>query len=237
MAFYLRRAFADDATVAVVNNVRLVRSDQDPVDAAQIDHLVIYPGGLIIIESKSVSTQVTCDQHGQWTRSVPGRCPQGMPSPVIQARGQGAFLRRYLAHAWPELTQAWRGSVLVAISDHGRVEYDGDGKEIALARAAVYKADQVADRVRALVLRAAPLPPREWDPHAVKGFLASHDRPLMSQPEIFVGMPFAREVQAMFGSDTAQLLEALLNLDMDLPHRQRRTRRHIHEDDDEDDDD
>jgi len=236
MTFYLRRAFGDTANLAILHDLRLVRSDQHLQDAAQIDHLVIHPGGLIIVESKSVSTRVRCDAHGHWTRHVPGHGSQGMPSPIIQARNQGAFLRRYLASAWPTLTQDWHGSVLVAFSDHGRVDYDGESKEIALAQRAVCKADQAPDRVRALVQKAVPLPATDWDPSSVKQMLASHACPLVVPPTPFSALPFAEEFRAMFGADTAKLFDALLGGDMIPPRSRRRKRRRIRDDDDDDDD-
>ncbi len=39
MAFYLRRAFADDPAVHIFHNLRLEAGD----DAAQIDHLLVCP--------------------------------------------------------------------------------------------------------------------------------------------------------------------------------------------------
>ncbi len=69
MAFYLRREFGDDASVVVVNDLRLERQDgHGQTDAAQIDHVVVHPGGLVLVESKSVMSKVRCDEHGHWAR-------------------------------------------------------------------------------------------------------------------------------------------------------------------------
>ena len=62
MAFYLRRAFAADPDTLVLNGIRLARDG----DAAQMDHLVAYPFGLIIIESKSVTGTVRINAQGEW---------------------------------------------------------------------------------------------------------------------------------------------------------------------------
>lgn len=60
MAHYLRRAFAGDPDILVINGLRLETED----DAAQIDHLIIHPYGLIIIESKSVTTRLRVSAQG-----------------------------------------------------------------------------------------------------------------------------------------------------------------------------
>lgn len=91
MAFYLRRAFGDEPNVLVLNNIRLLMDD----DLAQIDHLLLHEFGIIIIESKSVTSQVTINEHGEWSRLFDG-VSKGMPSPVLQAKRQAEFLSRYL---------------------------------------------------------------------------------------------------------------------------------------------
>lgn len=60
MAFYLRRQFGDFENVYVINGLRLERKG----DACQIDHLIVHPYGFIIIESKSVTTEVSIDAKG-----------------------------------------------------------------------------------------------------------------------------------------------------------------------------
>ena len=60
MAFYLRRKFATSPDVRVFNNIRLEKNG----DAAQIDHLVLYKHGVIIIESKSVTSEVKINAQG-----------------------------------------------------------------------------------------------------------------------------------------------------------------------------
>jgi hypothetical protein len=99
MAFYLHRAFADDPSVHVLHDLRIVDPFQpehhDRPGVAQIDHLLIHRLGMFIIESKATSGVITVrpDGHGgdQWTRG-----PEGMPSPIRQAERQAAFLRVFL---------------------------------------------------------------------------------------------------------------------------------------------
>jgi len=155
MAFYLRRAFADRKDVYVLNGVRLER---DGGDAAQIDHLIVHRGGMVIVESKSVHGRVRVNEHGEWVR-VYGSKQQGMPSPIEQAKRQADFLRRYLNHHAPELTgkmlglvQAYFGAmtvdVVVAISDTGIIDRP---KKLPLPE--VCKADQAHARIDEILAR------------------------------------------------------------------------------------
>ena len=161
MAFYLRRAFADAPNLRVFNGVRLEREG----DAAQVDHLILHRWGMVIVESKSVTSRVQVNERGEWTREWNGR-QKGMASPVLQARRQADFLRRSLEDDAERLLTRILGlvqasftnmpmDVLVAISDGGIIQQPKDGMQEA-----VCKADQVPDRVRALVCghkRAASL--------------------------------------------------------------------------------
>ncbi len=154
MAFYLRRAFVDDPKVYVFHDLRF---KDETGDTAQIDHLVLHPHGIIVIESKSVSTGVSVNKHGEWVRFWNNR-PQGMPSPIQQIKRQIDFLRRSLsANSEALLTQKILGIVqpgfrnfpfemIVAISDRGTIK-----REIALPE--VIKADQVVDRIKEIIVR------------------------------------------------------------------------------------
>lgn len=153
MAFYLRRAFVDADELWVFNDIRL-KDDTD--DRAQVDHLILHRHGFIIIESKSVSTGVSVNQHGEWVRFWNNR-PQGMPSPIGQAKRQIEFLRRMLQANREELLGKALGimqkgfrncpfEILVSISDDGTIK-----REIELPE--VVKADQVTDRIREIVKR------------------------------------------------------------------------------------
>ncbi|MFN6068546.1 MAG: nuclease-related domain-containing protein, partial [Pseudanabaena sp.] len=81
LAFYLKREFKDDPQFLIFNNLRLVKAD----DVCQIDHLVLHRYGMIIIESKSVTTRVEVNEHGEWKRWF-NNAWQGMPSPILQAQ-------------------------------------------------------------------------------------------------------------------------------------------------------
>ncbi len=167
MAFYLKRAFADDPSLHVFHNLRL----EDGGDATQIDHLVLHRNGAILIESKSVTSSVRINERDEWSREWNGRW-SGMPSPVLQARRQADFLRKLLRARHAELLSkavfglVQRGfgmfvfDVVVAISDQGVVQYRGQLLEVR-------KADQVVDRVRELIREQTGLAsPLSKDPRA-----------------------------------------------------------------------
>ena len=136
MAFYLKRAFAADPSLRILNGIRLEQGG----DAAQMDHLVIHPCGITIVESKSVTGSVRVNDHGEWAR-VYGSRVHGMSSPLLQAERQATFLRAYAqAHpaGWPEKQVGI--FVRVAISDGGVIKRP-KGLEPELQ--SVSKADQL----------------------------------------------------------------------------------------------
>ncbi len=153
MSFYLRRAFADNKNIYVFNDLRLEYED----DAAQIDHLIVHQYGMVIIESKSVTSRVEINEQQEWIRWF-NNTAQGMSSPILQARRQGDFLKKHLnRHAEVLLAkilgmQTYFGSmsidVLVAISDSGIINRP---KKMSLEE--VRKADQICDRVRSLQVK------------------------------------------------------------------------------------
>ncbi|MCZ4339846.1 nuclease-related domain-containing protein [Shewanella colwelliana] len=104
VAFFLRRAFKDHPQVLVINDFKFRFNDE----TAQIDHLIVYSYGFILIESKSIKGQVKVNQQGEWTRSVgtnQGKINkwQGMPSPIKQVELQQALLLELLMHHRSEI--------------------------------------------------------------------------------------------------------------------------------------
>jgi Nuclease-related domain len=148
LAFYLRRAFVDDKDILVFNNLRFERNH----DVAQIDHLILHKYGMIIIESKSVTTKVEVNEREEWIRWF-DNTPKGMPSPIQQAKRQGEFLKSYLNQFAPVLLgkivmlQKYFGGMpidyIVSISDSGIIK-----RPKAASLEEVCKADQVSQKVR-----------------------------------------------------------------------------------------
>ena len=139
MAFYLRRFFGSSADVDVLNYLRIDLNGE----VAQMDHLVLHPFGLLIVESKSVSDGVQITDDGQWLRWF-NKIPSGMASPVTQAQLQGLLLKELLEKTVKQkgFFDQVRLDVLVAVSDGGKITWPKSG-----ALPEVCKADQVADRI------------------------------------------------------------------------------------------
>lgn len=144
MAFYLRRFFQERDDIHVINGLRL----EIDGDAAQIDHLVVHPYGMAVVESKSVLGKIQIKDDGQWIRWYGNNESCGMHSAVTQARLQAEFLRGSLARASGQklFFQNLPIDVLVAISDSGVILWPKSG-----LLPEVSKADQVADRVLARI--------------------------------------------------------------------------------------
>lgn len=178
MAFYLHRDFASEAGLLVLNDLRLVDPDQPEHDGrpgvCQIDHLVLHRWGAFIVESKSVTDEVSVRDDGaggdEWTRRYGGR-EHGFPSPIQQARRQGEFLRAFLqrhrVHLLGKMPAGLRtisklmaGSdqrgfgntpiqIIVSISDRGKIRRVNRWKEpIEPFRTFVSKADLVTAKIR-----------------------------------------------------------------------------------------
>lgn len=93
IAFYLRREFKDHPQVFIINDYKFSFNDE----TAQIDHLIIYPYGFLIVESKSISGEVKVNASGEWSRSFKSNW-SGMPSPIKQAELQEKLLKEFLHH-------------------------------------------------------------------------------------------------------------------------------------------
>lgn len=91
VAFYLRRSFKDHSQVYVINDFKFTHNDE----SAQIDHLIIYPYGFVLIESKSIKGEVKVNSIGEWTRSL-GNTWSGMASPIKQVELQQKLLKEIL---------------------------------------------------------------------------------------------------------------------------------------------
>ena len=145
MAHYLKRAYQKSKDIHIINDLRLVLGD----DTAQIDHLIVHRFGFIIIESKSVSTEVSYNELGEWRRTFKNK-ESGMASPIKQAERQAELLHDFLQDRSDELFKKvllikssfsdFKFDVLVAVSDSGIINR---AENIVFAE--VHKADQITD--------------------------------------------------------------------------------------------
>ncbi|MBC8101911.1 MAG: NERD domain-containing protein [Cytophagales bacterium] len=209
LAHYLRRAFKDSQDYLVFNGIRL----ENDGDAAQMDHLILHRHGVLIVESKSVSSRLRINEQEEWARYWNGDW-RGMPSPVKQAERQGEFLRTYLqqfrdylrAGLPPDPVQiSYRCmglEVLVAISDSGIID-----RPPHLYLEKVCKADQVTDRIQALRnrLQEAEKTFRRFSLSAEPPFTLSRDE-ILRMSQLFV----AHHRPSLFPSKAAPTTRAPL---------------------------
>lgn len=132
MSHYLLRAFGDEKDVFVFNDLRIERNGE----FAQIDHLVMHPFGFFIVESKSVNGEMRVNEHNEFSRAT-----TGIPSPIEQAKRQGALLRTSLQDNREPLLNKMLGmiqtsfggcpiEVCVAISDGGTINRVGENVQV-----------------------------------------------------------------------------------------------------------
>ncbi|PMG77317.1 nuclease [Shewanella sp. 10N.286.51.B7] len=98
VAFFLRRAFKDNPEILVINDFKFSFNDE----VAQIDHLIVYPYGFVLIESKSIKGHVKVNQQQEWTRSYNNQWT-GIPSPIKQVELQQTLLKELLKHHKSEM--------------------------------------------------------------------------------------------------------------------------------------
>lgn len=151
MAFYLDRAFREEAWIRVFHGLRIERQGE----IAQIDHLVLHRFGFVLVESKSIMETISIDEHGYFSRSYRGQL-SGMQSPIAQARLQAELLAKLLNDHKTKLRRIVglgplksqgefgdeRFMVMAAISDRGRIECKGQ------LPAEVKKAEAVVEAIK-----------------------------------------------------------------------------------------
>ena len=151
VAHYLARSFGDTRDVLILNDLRVMHDGE----VAQIDHLLLHRSGMVIIESKSVSSELFVNRQSEFTRSYQGK-RSGMPSPIQQAKRQAALLRKLidtnkstlLPKTFGLLQQGFGNfpiEIVVAISDRGIIKHQGKRPPELL------KADALTDRLQELV--------------------------------------------------------------------------------------
>jgi transcription elongation factor Elf1 len=91
VAYFLRRAFKDHKEVFVINDFKFTHNNE----TAQIDHLIVYTFGFILIESKSIKGEVKVNGLGEWARSLYDKW-SGMASPIKQVELQQELLKALL---------------------------------------------------------------------------------------------------------------------------------------------
>lgn len=161
VAFYFRRAFKDEDRVRVFHDLQLCYDSE----YAQIDHLIVYTFGFIVIESKSIKGEVRVNAQAEWSRSYRQQW-QGMPSPIKQAELQLRVLQDVLTNNDSKmlgkilgLVQQGLGGrkyhVLCAISSDAIINRSKAPKEVAVK---LVKTEFIADALKDLMRLPRILP-------------------------------------------------------------------------------
>ena len=153
VAFFLRRHFKEHENVFVFNDLKFKYNDE----TAQIDHLILYPFGFILIESKSITGEVSVNKEEEWSRSYNGQW-RGMASPIKQVELQQKLLKDLLHHHREQILgtilfkqqsfrfRSWDN--LCAISSNAIIDRIGIPKDIS---AQLAKSEFLADKVNELM--------------------------------------------------------------------------------------
>jgi hypothetical protein len=83
VSYFLDRYFGSNDNYRILNNLEIEVNGFN----SQIDHLIVYKAGFIVVESKSIQGAVRVNSQGEWERSYKGEW-FGIPSPVQQAAVQ-----------------------------------------------------------------------------------------------------------------------------------------------------
>ncbi len=139
MAYHLRRFFGKSEEVDVLNCLRVTSGNA----VAHVDHLVLHPYGLLVVERENLSGRIQIKDDGQWVRWRDG-VPSEMRSPITRA-----YLRALSLKAFLDKNVKQKGffdgvelDILVAVPDTGTIQWPSVGP-----LAEVCNADQVHERV------------------------------------------------------------------------------------------
>ncbi len=137
VAYFLRRAFKDHKEVFVINDFKFTHNNE----TAQIDHLIVYTFGFILIESKSIKGEVKVNGLGEWARSLYDKW-SGMASPIKQVELQQELLKALLLENRESIlskvlgfkqrsfeTRCW--NTLCVVSSHALIERDSMPNEVS----------------------------------------------------------------------------------------------------------
>lgn len=139
MAYHLRRFFGKSEEIDVLNYLRVSSGSV----VAHVDHLLLHPYGLLVVEREAVSGRVQIKDDGQWIRWTDGQ-PTEMRSPITRA-----YLRALSLKAFLDKNVKQKGffdgvelDILVAVPDTSAIQWPTMGP-----LAEVCNAEQVHERV------------------------------------------------------------------------------------------
>ncbi|HEV7661941.1 MAG TPA: NERD domain-containing protein [Chloroflexota bacterium] len=141
---------------ALINGLKLPRG------AGDIDHLVVGPSGVFVLETKTMAGRVVCEADGTWTRTRLGRRGMSYPAyignPAAQVQRNIFAVREAIRREVPSL---YAGAPLwiegLVVFPHPRTELDAVN-----SRVPAVKLEEVVTRICTHAPRRA-LQPREID--------------------------------------------------------------------------
>jgi len=92
VAFFLEQAFKSQSDILVFNDLVLYFDDE----RCQIDHLIVYRYGFVLIESKSLNEEVRVNSLGEWMRLF-NRKWSNITSPIKHVEMQQVLLKALFA--------------------------------------------------------------------------------------------------------------------------------------------
>lgn len=149
MAAALTARFKDSPGVDVLHGLRLEFQDEE----SRIDHLLLMPAGLLILDSGSGLGKVQIMDDGQWVRWH-GEQAQGMRSPLEESRRQAVMLKALLNQAAKRkgAFDAIPVAAMVTIAETGEIVWPKSGPLPEVCKAA-----RAPERIEALSKREGPL--------------------------------------------------------------------------------
>ena len=139
MAYHLRRFFGKSEEVDVLNYLRVGSGSE----VAHVDHLLLHPYGLLVVERENLTGRVQIKDDGQWIRWRNDE-PSEMRSPITRA-----YLRALSLKAFLDKNVKQKGffdgvelDILVAVPDTDTIQWPTMGPMVE-----VCNADQVFERV------------------------------------------------------------------------------------------
>ncbi len=149
MAAHLTRAFASSGDVDVLSGLRVKAGNV----TAQVDHLVLHPYGLMVVDCQSVLGGLQVCEDGQWLSWRNSHVSE-MRSPVHRVFAQASAFKQFL-----EMKVKQRGffskmemAVLVAVPDKSAIEWPPSGALSIVCNTAQVPA-RILQRVQDCALR------------------------------------------------------------------------------------
>ncbi len=139
VAYCLRRFFRRHNGIDVLNGLRLLCAGA----IARVDHLLLHPWGLIVLQRDDTTGPVRIDNDGQWQRVGDG-VQEAMGSPITSAYVQALLFKSYLDQRVRQkgFFDRLELDVLVVVSDDCQITWPQTGR-----LAEVCNREEIYDRV------------------------------------------------------------------------------------------